>query len=81
MRTILINVAECARELGGISTAQVMTYIHTADLPCIRLTRRTIKFDLEKVKHWANTRPTLRKTKKQIEAERRTKQRRAGVRM
>jgi excisionase family DNA binding protein len=71
-KRILINKKQVAGLLGGISESQVLRLIRNKKLPCIRLTRGTILFELKAVQKWAETRPTLRKTAKQkAEAKRR----------
>jgi excisionase family DNA binding protein len=65
MKTILINKKQVAVLLGGMSESQVLRLIRNKKLPCVRLTRGTILFDLNEVKKWAETRPALQKTEKQ----------------
>jgi excisionase family DNA binding protein len=71
-KRILITKKKVAELLGGISESQVLRLVRNKKLPCIRLTRGTILFELKAVQKWAETRPTLRKTaKQQAEAKRR----------
>jgi predicted DNA-binding transcriptional regulator AlpA len=52
-------------ELLGISESEVLRLMRNQRLPRIYLTRATIRFDLNEVQKWADTRPVLRKTSKQ----------------
>ena len=70
MKTILITKEQCSKELGGISAKQVLKYVKTNGLPCVYLSRRTIRFDANAVKKWVETRPTLGKTERMKEGER-----------
>jgi excisionase family DNA binding protein len=65
MKYLLINKKQVAVLLGGMSESQVLRLIRNKKLPCVRLTRGTILFELKAVKQWAETRPALRKTAKQ----------------
>jgi excisionase family DNA binding protein len=72
MKTILISKREVASLLGGMSESRVLRLIRSKKLPCVRLTRGTILFNLKEVQKWAETRPAIRKTaKQQAEAKRR----------
>jgi excisionase family DNA binding protein len=71
-KSILISKRDVAELLGGLSESQVLRLVRNKKMPCIRLTRSTIRFELKSVKKWAATRPALRKTaKQQAEAKRR----------
>ena len=75
MKTLLIDKVQCGKALGGISGKQVLHLVRTKGLPCVYLSRRTLRFNLDKVLAWRDTLPKLRKTPKQLaDAKRRKNQ-------
>jgi hypothetical protein len=73
MKTLLIDKFQCAKELGNITPKMVLRYVKKRGLPCIYLSRHTIRFDLETIRVWQKNLPALGKTGKQREAEIRRK--------
>jgi hypothetical protein len=74
MRTILIDKVECGKELGGITAKQVLRFVRKEGLPCVYLTRRTLRFDLNTVRKWAEIRPILGKTEQMRKGEEKRKE-------
>jgi hypothetical protein len=68
-RTLLITKEQCGTELGGITAKQVLHLVRKSGLPCVYLSRRSIRFELNAVRKWAENRPVLGKTEKQRIAE------------
>jgi hypothetical protein len=73
MKTLLMDKFECAKELGGITPKMVLRYVKENGLPCVYLSRHTIRFDIDAVKRWKETLPKIGKTEKQRKAELRRK--------
>jgi hypothetical protein len=67
-KTALLDKTDLARELG-ISPSRVLYHVKHNNLPCCKLSRRTLRFDLQAVRRWYERLPNLGKTEKQRRAE------------
>ena len=75
MKQILVNAKDCGKVLD-LSEKQILHLVRKKGLPCVYISRRTIRFDVDAVKKWSQIQPILSKTGKMRVAE---KKRRATI--